>query len=129
MAQNREYEKHTIGYNATNYSTLQNTYSGSMASGQIAKPGHYIVPKLCPTGKGPNYPPKYDTFTHGQKQQCGGYFKLTGAYPFATCDSCNVSYTKRPCSGTIGCGNANGGNGATSEGFRRRRRGFTRGLW
>ena len=52
--------------------------------------GSYIVPKLCPDGAAPNYPPRCDTFTHGQNYLCGGYFSMQGAYPLADCTSCKA---------------------------------------
>jgi hypothetical protein len=91
------------------YSSLASTYGGKTAGSQNIDTegivyGEYTVPKLCPNGEGPNYPPRYDTFSHGQSYLCGGYFNLKGAYPSAGCgDECRVSDTKRTCNGKISC--------------------------
>jgi len=61
----------------------------------------YVVPKLCPNGPAPNYPPAYNTLSHGQDYMCGGYFSMKGAYPGASCKSCNATYIKRPCAGSM----------------------------
>lgn len=112
MAQYREYQAPIVGQARCTYSNLRNIYMGQQADGVVPSQSEYIVPKLCPNGAGPNYPPRYDTLSHGQNYLCGGYFSLKGAYPYATCTSCQSDYVKRPCSGNIYgvCSNKNGGN-------------------
>ena len=100
---NYEYQS-TVGSTPCTYSSLRQTYDGKNAGGHIPNQGNYRVPNLCPNGSGPNYPPSYDTLTHGQKHQCGGYFGLKGAYPFASCNACNAPYTNRVCSSNHTCG-------------------------
>jgi hypothetical protein len=126
MAQYREYQKPTVGQAGCTYSRLGNVYQGQMAGGAAAQ-NNYIVPKLCPNGPGPNYPPKYDTLSHGQAYQCGGYFGLSGAYPFADCQNCQADYVQRPCKANINCA----ANASVSEGYRGkpRPRGRTRGMF
>lgn len=120
MAQIRDYQGPTVGQAGCTYSRLGNIYSGQTAGKNVAQ-NNYLVPKLCPNGAGPNYPPKYDTLSHGQQYQCGGYFNVQGAYPLADCKSCNVEYVQRPCKDNINCN-------ASVEGYRNRG-GRTRGLW
>lgn len=102
MAQYRDYQSPTVGQAGCTYSSLASTYSGKMASGGAYAPmANYVVPKMCPSGPGPQYPPAYNTFSHGQAYNCGGYFNIKGAYPYATCSSCQLSFTERPCQGNI----------------------------
>lgn len=105
MFKHKEYSAPTVGQNACTYSMLQNTYSGASADGRMPVQNTYVVPKLCPNGPGPNYPPKYDALTHGVDKQCGGYFNILHAYPYADCERCNAPYVTRPCDGNISCGN------------------------
>ena len=118
MAHVRDYQGPTVGQAGCTYSRLGNVYSGQMA-GRNVEQNTYVVPKLCSNGPGPSYPPKYNTLSHGQAYQCGGYFNVKGAYPFADCASCKADYVQRPCKGNINCS-------ASVEGYRGRR---TRGLW
>jgi hypothetical protein len=107
MAQNREYQGLFTQRSGCTYSSLGNVCSGGGSNSfqvPLANQG-YVVPKFCPDGAEPNYPPRYDTLSHGQKYQCGGYFNVSGAYPYATCSSCNSSFVNRPCNGNIQCGN------------------------
>lgn len=101
MAQYREYQAPTVGQSGCTYSSLANTYAGKMAGRESAPMAMYVVPKLCAGGQGPQYPPAYNTFSHGQQYNCGGYFNIKGAYPFATCNSCKLDFTERPCKGNI----------------------------
>lgn len=103
------------------YNRLNQIWSGEMASNVLSsKSGSYTVPKLCPQGDGPHYPPKYNTLHHGldESKRHGGYFNLTHAYPYADCESCKVTTVERPCLGQIPCNGAAapapvaGGNGA-----------------
>lgn len=41
----------------------------------------------------------YDVLTHGQKDRCGGYFTIEGAYP-SYASNCG-KYMKRACAGTL----------------------------
>lgn len=86
---NHEYQQPTVGQDGCTYSSLGSTYSGQDASGLVADMTQYLVPKYCPNGPSPNYPPRYDTLSHGQKYQCGGYFTLKSAFPQADCTSCS----------------------------------------
>lgn len=101
MAQYRDYQGPTVGQSGCSYSSLRNVYSGQSASGESAQMANYIVPKLCPNGAAPNYPPRYDTLSHGQNYLCGGYFNMQGAYPLASCTDCKADYIQRPCTGNI----------------------------
>lgn len=85
------------------YSSLGSTWAGKMAQPLSSVVNSYTVPKLCAQGEGPNYPPRYDTLSHGGANNCGGYFKLPSAYPSADCSSCKVNYTERTCLGQIPC--------------------------
>jgi hypothetical protein len=99
MAHYRDYTKPVVGQSGCSYSSLRNVW-GSGNEGL----SNYTVPNLCPTGEGPNYPPRYDTLTHGNKGgACGGYFHLKSAYPYAGCDTCSASYVNRSCTGDITC--------------------------
>ena len=101
MAQYRDYQAPAVGQAKCTYSSLSNVYGGRMAGTEAVKQNDYIVPKLCPSGPRPNYPPKKDTLTHGQDYLCGGYFSMSGAYPLADCGPCQCEYVTRPCSGNI----------------------------
>lgn len=105
MSQYKEYSKPMVGNPGCTYSNLVGTYANGQQMLQNAVPGmnQYDVPKMCPSGSAPNYPPRYDTLSHGQNYLCGGYFSMKGAYPQADCTSCNAPYTKRPCDGHIDC--------------------------
>ena len=98
-----EYQKPTVGQQSCSYSRLgQQPYSASQGQPQQ---GMYIVPNFVhgdPTH--PSYPPRYDTLQHGGKYDCGGYFNIKGAYPYATCSECKAIYTKRPCDGQVSTG-------------------------
>lgn len=85
--------------------------SANVRAGYVNSPAmsNYVVPKLCSDGPGPNYPPRYDTFTHNQPYNCGGYFNLVGAYNYANCTDCAQQFVQRPCSGNI-AGNCRGNN-------------------
>ena len=64
----------------------------------------YTVPSYCPSGPGPNYPPKYDALSHGQSDPSpGGYFNVAKAYPHAGEMSCGTKFVNRPCKGFV-CG-------------------------
>ncbi len=102
MSNLRDYNAPTVGQAGCTYSRLGSIYSGQMA-GAIPQDGSYLVPKYCPGGPGPNYPPKYNTLSHGQDYMCGGYFNVTGAYPYADCTSCKTGFVSRPCKSTIDC--------------------------
>ena len=59
-----------------------------------------------------DYPPKYDTLSHGGRGNgCGGFFKLKGAYP---CSAKDKTWTVRPCTTSpakgADCWKANCGN-------------------
>ena len=101
MAQYRDYQASTVGQSGCTYSQLANTYMGRYAGMSAPPMSMYVVPKFCQGGSGPQYPPAYDTLTHGQKYNCGGYFAVTGAYPYATCNSCQQEFVDRPCKGNI----------------------------
>ena len=105
MAQNREYQQSTVGQQNCSYSRLGSTYQGMSSTNNIGS-GVYNVPRLCPNGPAPNYPPAYDTFSHGQQYVCGGYFNIKGAYPLADCENCGAQYVSRPCNDPISCGSA-----------------------
>jgi len=121
MAHVRDYQGSTVGQAGCTYSQLGNVYAGQMA-GQITQQDVYVVPQLCQNGAGPNYPPKYNTLSHGQQYQCGGYFNVKGAYPYSDCTSCNVNYVKRGCKDNVNCSAP-----SVVEGYRIK--GRTRGLW
>ncbi len=112
MAQVREYQGPTVGQVGCTYSKLGNISSGQMA-GQTITQNSYLVPNYCSSGAGPNYPPPYNTLSHGQAYNCGGYFNIKGAYPYADCVNCATNFVQRPCTGSISCG--------TKEGYRRRK--------
>lgn len=118
MAQYRDYQNPTVGQLGCTYSRLGNVYSGRSANGNVDSMANYVVPKFCPNGPGPNYPPRYDTLSHGQAYNCGGYFDVSGAYPYADCTSCKAGFTTRPCKGNI-AGACKPAAPAT-EGYRRR---------
>ncbi len=101
MSQYREYSNVTTNQAGCTYSNLGSTYNGRFAGDQIQSQANYTVPKLCMNGNRPNYPPTYNTLSHGQDYLCGGYFSMKGAYPEASCDSCNAEYVQRPCAGNI----------------------------
>lgn len=106
MSHIKEYSKPTVGQIGCTYSRLSTISQGQMAGmSGMTVPGQneYVVPKYCTSGSGPNYPPRYDTLSHGQDANCGGYFKFQGAYPFADCKSCQTSFTKRPCTHDLNC--------------------------
>lgn len=84
----REFSKNPISQQACTYTSLANLSQGNVAPGVAFNMGETMVPKFCPSGPGPNYPPRYDTLTHGGKNGCGGYFNFTNAYPFASCNEC-----------------------------------------
>jgi hypothetical protein len=96
------YNGSTVNQTGCTYSRLGSIYSG-MSAGQDVKQDMYIVPKLCPDGPGPSYPPQYDTLSHKQQYLCGGYFNVRGAYPFSDCSSCKAEYVQRPCKGVLSC--------------------------
>jgi hypothetical protein len=109
MAQYKEYNNSTVGELGCTYSSLNRVYGGKMADGRVVRQQNYVVPKYCPNGPGPNYPPRYDTLSHGGQNNCGGHFSMKGAYPYASCDSCVTPYpngqpfVERPCRGYINC--------------------------
>lgn len=119
MSQTRDYQGAAVGQAGCTYSRLGNVYSGMMA-GMDAKQDSYMVPKLCPSGPGPNYPPKYDALSHGSNYLCGGYFNVQSAYPYSDCSSCKAEYVQRPCKGPMTQCNAP----QTQEGYAKPRRGF-----
>ena len=99
MSNYSEFTKKTCAY-----SSLGNTWSQKVAPDVVtANAFSYTVPEYCPDGAGPNYPPALDTLSHGHAGSYGGYFQLTSAYPYATCDTCKTSFTDRPCIGSINC--------------------------
>lgn len=111
MANVRDYQGPTVGQSTCSYSKLGGLANASVMSSMAASNasnnapiGTYNVPLYCPEGPGPNYPPRYDTFSHGQQYQCGGYFSIQGAYPYADCASCKTTFVQRPCSGKVQCG-------------------------
>lgn len=106
--QYRDYLGSAVGQQGCTYSRLGNIYAGqSQADDGAPAMNTYIVPKLCPNGPAPNYPPRYDTLSHGANYLCGGYFSVKNAYPTANCGPCNAEYVDRPCRGFISC-NGNG---------------------
>ncbi len=113
MSYLRDSSAPTVGQPKCTYSSLGSVYSGQMA-GMVGAQGSYVVPQYCPSGPGPNYPPKYNTLSHGQTYLCGGYFNVSGAYPYADCTSCKSNFVTRPCKGNIDCATP------AVEGFRRR---------
>jgi hypothetical protein len=122
MYNSNEYSKPTVSSAGCTYSRLGSLSDGPrMLSGTLSDQGQYIVPKYCPDGAGPNYPPKYDTLTHGQKYACGGYFSMSGAYPYGDCEGCKTEYVKRPCNGRIDCCGKKVEEKAVEESFRRGR--------
>lgn len=88
MSQYKEYTRPTVGQSGCSYSMLGATYHGAKAGDAIQAMNNYMVPDYCPDGPGPNYPPRYDTLTHGIQGSCGGKFNFKNAYPFANCSSC-----------------------------------------
>lgn len=119
MAHYREYQAPTVGSSGCTYSSLNKSYGlHSAPSAQVSSMANYTVPQYLPNGAGPNYPPKYNTLSHGQEYVCGGYFNMQGAYPYASCESCNVNYVQRPCNGNLNGGSA---SAPVAESFRRRR--------
>ena len=116
MAQYRDYNAPTVGQSGCSYSSLNKTYGLHSSNQNVPSMAKYTVPQYLPNGSGPNYPPKYNTLSHGQDYVCGGYFNMQGAYPHASCDSCNVNYVQRPCAGRLSQQPK-----TSSEGFRRRR--------
>ena len=124
MSNVKEYQGPTVGQSTCSYSQLRNLAMPSQAPAHApahapASSGSYTVPLYCPNGDGPSYPPRYDTFSHGQAYQCGGYFNLKGAYPYADCESCKATSTSIPCTGKVACGNVEGfcGKIHTKEGY------------
>jgi hypothetical protein len=118
-----EYSKQTVGQNPCTYSHLRNM-SGTPVLGPQSgmsyntcekapgapdtrlfsnfNAGIYTVPLLCQNNDAyPDYPPKYDTLSHGSNYLCGGYFDMQKAYPRANCSSCDAPYTQRSCAGNI----------------------------
>ncbi|MDC3332970.1 hypothetical protein OAV62_01895 [bacterium] len=87
MSQYKDYTRPTVGQAGCSYSSLGHTYKGH-PSNVVPPMSNYMVPDYCPDGPGPNYPPRYDTLTHGGRGSCGGKFDLQGAYPYADCSSC-----------------------------------------
>lgn len=85
----------------SNYSRLAGIPIGSQSNGIVSQ-NSYIVPKYCPSGDQPNYPPRPDTLTHG-RQFSGGYFTMKSAYPYADCSGCRTTFVERPCVGDIQC--------------------------
>lgn len=122
MAHVKDYQGPTVGNKQCTYSSLGNIYSGATTQNQMnTSQSNYIVPKLCSSGDGPNYPPKYNTLSHNQSYQCGGYFNISGAYPYSKDGQCNVSYVEKPCSShSISCGTAPKAPTQVEETYRRR---------
>lgn len=87
MSHYNEYQQPTVGQAGCSYSRLGNTYGNSGPSA-IPNMAVYSVPKYCPNGPKPNYPPPYDTLSHGGKGGCGSHFNLKSAFPNANCSSC-----------------------------------------
>ena len=87
MSQYKDYTRPTVGQAGCSYSSLGHTYNNGL-SGVVQPMNQYMVPDYCPDGPGPNYPPRYDTLTHGQNGSCGGKFDLQTAYPYANCSTC-----------------------------------------
>lgn len=95
-------DKQTIvgkGFNA--YNNLGQICQGQNLAPIVGVPSIYTVPKYCPSGPGPNYPPKYDALSHGFGYQGQGYFDLKKAYPFADCVNCAATMVNRPCAGFV----------------------------
>jgi hypothetical protein len=62
----------------------------------------YSVPHLCPYGPGPNYPPKYDTLSHGGVPPLMGHFTFGNAYPYTSCSKpCVLTSEQRNCDGNV----------------------------
>jgi len=143
MSQYREYQNPMVGQASCSYSNLRSTYGPSGSFAEIPSMATYQVPKYCPGGPAPNYPPAYDTLSHGGKGGCGGYFNLKSAFPDANCSSClgkpfakyqnNMGYNTasnipatalgqfvpRACASNVV--NACSSGPSVSEGYRRRR--------
>lgn len=88
MSQYRDYTKPIVGQSGCSYSNLGSTYNGISMSSMIPRMDEYLVPQYCPDGPAPNYPPPYDTLSHGKSNTCGDYFTLQDAFPSANCSSC-----------------------------------------
>jgi len=100
----REYTGKTIPTTqGCSYDQLRQTYDGkSVDSNMLADPSIYDVPDMRYNSQvGYNYPPSYDSLTHGVGYQCGGHFSLNSAYPNATCTTCNAPRTTRKCDGNF----------------------------
>lgn len=100
----KEYQAPTVGQSPCSYSLLANISNGKSVDNQVPSQSQFIVPKLCPNGPGPTYPPSYSTLQNqNSAYSCGGYFSFTDAYPFAKCgvNGCSVQYTTRHCTGNI----------------------------
>lgn len=101
-SQLRNYSKHLqLAPQAGDVASNLNQCHADYAAQQAAPVGQYNVPKYCPSGPGPNYPPAYDTLTHGGKGGCSGHFNMLAAYKHADCSGCHVQRTTRPCTGNI----------------------------
>ena len=120
MPRYQEYSAPSVGQAGCTYSSLDRTYTGSNqpfgVHAQVRNMNRYEVPDYRPDGPGPNYPPRYDTLSHGQDAVCGGYFDMSKAYPYASCDSCQTQFVERPCDGNL----PDVAPQSVSEGFRRR---------
>lgn len=103
-----EYRNPAVGASGDNYVSLR-TYNYNSAldvpiCDGIPSMCNAVVPKYCPAGPGPNYPPKYDTLHHGQKWPAhGGYFNVKAAYPYTDGCNCGTEFVVRPCDGFIDC--------------------------
>lgn len=87
MSRLQEYSRPIAGQAPCSYSQLGATYHGAAASLDPTQNGLYLVPDYCPSGPA-QYPPAYDTLSHGGKNTCGGNFSFQNAYPLANCESC-----------------------------------------
>ncbi len=101
------------GQSNSTYSNLRNLYTGQSAQNGVINQGIAVVPKWCPSGAQPNYPPRIDTLTLGSGY-CGAYRTIMTGYPYAGCNTCATSFVQRKCDGNIDCSQPN-----VTEGYRR----------
>lgn len=109
-----EFNNSAINNTSCSYRALATTYPAN---------GSYTVPNLC-SGYS-QYPPAYNTLSHGNRGQCGTHFSFASAYPDATCTSCNIQYGPRPCSGVVHCNENNTSESYSNQREHRSQRGAT----
>lgn len=106
MSCQREYDSPVVNCGGCTYTSLRDYNLGQPEAplcSAIPSMATQVVPMYCPSGPGPNYPPKYNTLQHGGQGNCGGYFGVQGAYPYTDGINCATKFVARPCDGFIPC--------------------------